>query len=168
MVADDLNTEFFAENRNASPDEYLREVANYPWTIPGVSDGGAHTKFFTGGTYPTDFITRCVRDNAWISLEEAHWKLSALPAMAAGFRNRGTLQEGAPADVIVYDLESLQVDPLEVLHDLPGGDWRRVRRASGYKAVLVNGERTIEDDRPVEGAHSGALLRHGVARTRQG
>ena len=27
-----------------------------PYTIPGVSDGGAHTKFFNGGAWTTDFL----------------------------------------------------------------------------------------------------------------
>ena len=51
--------------------------------------------------------------------------------------------------------------PTEVAHDFPGGEWRRVQRARGYRFVLVNGEVTIEDDRET-GTHSGTLLRHGA------
>jgi N-acyl-D-amino-acid deacylase len=102
-----------------------------------------------------------VREEAMCSLEHAHWRLSALPAHCAGFRDRGTLVEGAPADVVVYDLEKLECLPIEVAHDLPGGEWRRIQRASGYRAILVNGEVTIEDDRET-GTHSGRLLRHGT------
>jgi N-acyl-D-amino-acid deacylase len=47
------------------------------------------------------------------------------------------------------------------VHDLPGGEWRRVQRASGYKYILVNGEVTIRDDRQTN-ARSGRLLRHGA------
>ena len=160
-IADELRTEFFIDGFNAAPSEMLRDVARYPWAIPGVSDGGAHTKFFTGGTYPTEFLTRCARDEDMLTLEDAHWKLSALPAMAAGFRERGVIQPGAPADIVVYELERLGIHPMEVVHDLPGGDWRRVRRASGYRRVLVNGVVTIEDDRPTGATTAGALLRHG-------
>jgi len=95
------------------------------------------------------------------SLEHAHWRLSALPAHCAGFRDRGTLVEGAPADIIVYDLEQLACLPTEVAHDLPGGEWRRIQRARGYRFVLVNGDVTIEDDRET-GRHAGRLLRHGA------
>ena len=63
--------------------------------IFGVSDGGAHTKFFTGGRYPTEALIKFVRENDVMSLEEAHFRLSAHPAMCAGFKNRGTLVEGA-------------------------------------------------------------------------
>jgi N-acyl-D-amino-acid deacylase len=159
-VADDLQTVFYASPANVDRDA-LREIIDYPWILPGVSDGGAHTKFFTGGRYPTEFLSRIVREEAMCSLEHAHWRLSALPAHCAGFRDRGTLAVGAPADVVVYDLERLACLPGEVAHDLPGGEWRRIQRARGYRFVLVNGAVTIEDDRET-GVHSGRLLRHGA------
>ena len=145
-VADDLRTVFYAEPANLNRDA-LREIVDYPWVIPGVSDGGAHTKFFTGGRYPTEFLSRIVREEHMCSLEHAHWRLSALPAHCAGFRDRGTLVEGAPADIVVYDLDRLASLPTEVAHDVPGGEWRRIQRARGYRYILVNGEVTIEDDR---------------------
>jgi N-acyl-D-aspartate/D-glutamate deacylase len=160
-VADDLRTVFYAEPANVNRDA-MREIVDYTWILPGVSDGGAHTKFFTGGRYPTEFLSRIVREEAMCSLEHAHWRLSALPAHCAGFRDRGTLTPGAPADVVVYDFEKLESLPTEVAHDLPGGEWRRIQRARGYRAILVNGEVTIEDDRET-GRHSGRLLRHGAA-----
>src|SRR5262245_54177586 len=129
--------------------------------LPGVSDGGAHTKFFTGGRYPTEFLSRIVREEAMCSLEHAHWRLSALPAHCAGFRDRGTLAVGAPADVVVYDLERLACLPSEGAHGRPGGEGRRIQRARGYRFVLVNVAVTIEDDRETD-VHPGRLLRHGA------
>ena len=70
------------------------------------------------------------------------------------------LQVDAPADIVCYDYENLKVLPGEIAHDLPGGEWRRVQKASGYKYVLINGEGTIQDDEQT-GNHSGQLLRHG-------
>lgn len=160
-VADDLHTEFYAPGPNQNMD-YMKEMLDYPYLIPGVSDGGAHTKFFTGGQYPTEFLERLVREHNMLSLEEAHWRLSALPAFCAGFRDRGLLREGAPADIVVYDFEKLQVGPMEIARDLPGGEWRRVRKADGYRCIMVNGEVTIENDRQT-GATPGRLLRHGAA-----
>ncbi|HXW85274.1 MAG TPA: amidohydrolase family protein, partial [Candidatus Binataceae bacterium] len=159
-VSDSLRTEFYAPGPNQNM-EYMKEVLDYPYLIPGVSDGGAHTKFFTGGQYPTEFLERLVRERNMLSLEEAHWRLSALPASCAGFRDRGLLREGAPADVVVYDYDKLHVRDMEIARDLPGGEWRRVRKADGYRAVLVNGEVTIENDAQT-GRTSGLLLRHGA------
>ena len=160
-VQDDLRTEFYAPGPNQNMD-LMKEMLDHPYLIPGVSDGGAHTKFFTGGQYPTEFLERLVRERSMLSLEEAHWRLSALPASCAGFRDRGTLRAGAPADLVVYDFEKLHVRPMEIARDLPGGEWRRVRKAEGYRWILVNGEVTMKEGLET-GASSGHLLRHGAA-----
>ncbi len=157
VVADDLKTEFFSMPPNQSLD-HLREIIDNPYVLFGVSDGGAHTKFLTAGRFPTEALIRTVRDNQLLSLEDAHWRLSALPAQLAGIGERGVLKVGAPADLIVYDLDGLEIRPAEVAHDLPGGEWRRIQRATGYRYVLVNGEITIDDDEQMEN-YSGRLLR---------
>jgi N-acyl-D-amino-acid deacylase len=95
-----------------------------------------------------------------VSLEEAHYRMSTLPAHCAGFKDRGKLVEGAPADVVVYDYENLTLLPDEVAYDLPGGDWRRIQRAEGYRYTIVNGEVTFEDGKCTE-ATPGRLLRGG-------
>ena len=158
----DLAAEFLTPERDPN-DEWMAEMMSSPYVIPGVSDGGAHTKFFVGGSYPTDFLMWLVRDTGRLTLEEAHYRLSYLPARAAGFRDRGMLTEGAPADVVVYDLEALKIipgGPGEIVHDFPGGEWRRIKRPDGYRWILVNGEVTFEDGRET-GATPGKLLRHG-------
>jgi len=161
-VADGLRTEFFAAPPNVSLAN-LKDIIDDPYVLFGVSDGGAHTKFFTAGRYPTETLCKLVREHAMLSLEEAHWRLSALPATLAGFENRGVLRPGAPADIVVYDYDKLSVLPSEIVHDLPGGEWRRVQRARGYRYILVNGAVTIEDDRETN-VFSGRLLRHGGGR----
>ncbi len=159
VVADDLKTEFFSMPPNVGLNS-LREIMENPYVLFGVSDGGAHTKFLTAGRYPTEAIIKVARENEMLSLEETHWRLSALPAQIAGFTGRGTLQLGAPADIVVYDYENLEILPAEVVHDLPGGEWRRIQRARGYRYVLINGAVTIENDEQTH-AFSGQLLRHG-------
>jgi N-acyl-D-aspartate/D-glutamate deacylase len=121
---------------------------------------GLDTVFFTAGRYPTETLAEQVRDNQWITYEDAHRRLAALPAQLAGFRDRGVLREGSPADVVVYDPADLAVLPSEVVHDLPGGEWRRVQKARGYRAVAVNGQVTVENDELTD-IHAGKLLRHG-------
>ena len=160
-IADNLKTEFETPARNVN-EEYAAELMSSEYSIPGVSDGGAHTKFVTLGAYPTDMITWMVRDAGFMSLEEAHYRLSALPARCAGFQDRGVLSEGAPADVVVYDLNSLKMTPEKplVIHDFPAGEWRRVQYAEGYRWIMVNGEVTFEDGQCTN-ALPGRLLRHG-------
>jgi N-acyl-D-aspartate/D-glutamate deacylase len=162
-VSGDLQVEFLGPDKGSNA-EFIAEMMNDSlYAIPGVSDGGAHTKFFTGGAYTTDFLTWLVRDEQVVTLEEAHFRLSALAAHAAGFRDRGVLREGAAADVLVYDMEELAIEPQwigDVVHDLPGGEWRRVQRAKGYKNIIVNGSVTFEDGE-CTGTTPGKLLRHG-------
>ena len=130
VVADDLKTEFVGKRALDTP-ELTAEVLRSPYVIPGVSDGGAHVKFSTGGSFPTETLTWLVRDTGLLSLEEAHYKLSFLPAFFGGFRDRGFIREGAPADLVVYDIQRLNSMPSEIAHDLPGGEWRRVQRSRG-------------------------------------
>jgi len=159
-VSEDLKTEFFAPAINQNM-ELMKELIEYPYLTFGVSDGGAHTKFLTAGRFPTEGIVKYCREFGWLSLEEIHWRLSALPAFCAGFKDRGFLREGAPADIVVYDFDQLKVLPIEIVHDLPGDEWRRVQRSEGYKWIIVNGEVTFKDDH-CTGATPGKVLRHGV------
>ena len=73
----------------------------------------------------------------------------------------GTIVDGTR--VPRYRGERLAVSPEdfgEIVHDLPGGEWRRVQYALGYRAILVNGAVTFEDGQ-CTGATPGRLLRHG-------
>jgi N-acyl-D-aspartate/D-glutamate deacylase len=164
-LATDLKAEFLQPEQEFNADFNAEIINDSMYTFPGVSDGGAHTKFFTGGAFTTDFLRWIVRDEQKVTLEEAHYRMSALPAHAAGFRDRGVLREGAWADVVVYDLKGLGIEPEwigEVTHDLPGGEWRRVQRARGYRSIIVNGVETFAEDK-CTGATPGKLLRHGHA-----
>ena len=160
-VADNIKTEWAGPVLNQDVENY-REIMASPYTLPGVSDGGAHIKFITPGTYSTDMLTWMVRDSEIMTLEEAHFRLSGLTSWAARIKDRGTLREGMAADVIVYDLENLKILPSEVVHDLPANEWRRVQKAEGYRWIMVNGEVTFEDGQCTN-ATPGALLRNGVA-----
>ena len=162
-VQDGLKTSFYFEPQVSR--ELLGELVNYPYAIYGVSDGGAHTKFFTGGRYATETIEKFVRDLALLDLEQAHWHLSGLPATTLGIEGRGILRPGNAADIIVYDYDRLTVLPPEVAHDLPGDEWRRIQRAEGYRYILVNGEVTIENDKQTDVA-AGQLLRNGKSARR--
>jgi N-acyl-D-aspartate/D-glutamate deacylase len=137
--------------------DVIKQLIDDTYVLPGISDGGAHTKFLTAGNYGTGWLSKYVRDLEWLSLEDAHWRLSGLPGFCAGFGSRGTLVEGAPADIIVYDHERLSTGTQEVAQDYPGGEWRLITRPTGYRHILVNGEVIVEDDKET-GAYAGAVL----------
>ena len=158
-LEDGLHTKFVTPPQEIDMDA-MSEVANSPYALPGVSDGGAHMKFITLGRYSTEFLSLLVRDGGIMDLEQAHWRLSTYPALAAGFRDRGFLREGNPADILVYDLDALAILPSEKLHDFPAGDWRLGCKASGYRYTIVNGEITFVDGE-CTGRTPGSLLRHG-------
>jgi len=160
VVEDDLETEFFAPTQGRDTAQFTTELVDSNVVVAGVSDGGAHVKFLTAGIYPTDLLTWLVRDEKTVSLEDAHYKLSYLPAHLGGFKDRGAIREQAPADIIVYDLAKLEVLPSEVAEDLPGGEWRRIQKSKGYNWILVNGQITFEDGKPT-GALPGKFLRNG-------
>jgi len=160
VVDEDLTTEFSAETQGRETARFTTEVLNSNVVVPGVSDGGAHVKFLTAGIYPTDMLTWLVRDQKTVTLEDAHYKLSYLPAHIGGFKDRGVIREQAPADIVVYDLARLEVLPSEVAEDLPGGEWRRIQKSKGYDWILVNGAITFEDGQPT-GTLPGRFLRNG-------
>ena len=52
-VADGLNADFYTPPINQRVDHMAEMIRSSSVPIFGVSDGGAHTKFFIGGLYPT-------------------------------------------------------------------------------------------------------------------
>jgi N-acyl-D-aspartate/D-glutamate deacylase len=132
----------------------------HPATVLGGSDGGAHTKSFGLGHVPTDMLLWLDRESGLMSLEALHFHLALKVARALQLTDRGALLPGYWADVLIYDPAELWFDMerYDIVHDMPGGDWRRKGRAGGYHAVLVNGAITHRSDLPT-GAVPGQLLK---------
>ena len=131
-----------------------------PYGHVSVSDGGAHTRYLTTSTWPVEFLTYWIRDRQIMSLEQAHYKMSALPGWFADFKDRGTLRVGDWADVMVYSLDELgfQHDKMIYAHDFPGGERRIIQKPTGLRYTLVNGAVTFEGN-DCTGALPGKLLR---------
>jgi N-acyl-D-amino-acid deacylase len=155
-----LNVGFGTTMIEMDPDA-VRDVINASVALPGISDGGAHTKFVTTARFPTEVLGHWVREHELLSLEDAHWRLSAYPAQAVGLRDRGFLAEGKAADVIVYDPDTVDALPQERLFDYPADEWRLVQKAVGYERIIVNGVTTFIDGECTQ-ATPGRLLRHGT------
>ena len=166
LVATKMDADFLLMGEALSRDtEEVAKVISHPRILPGNSDGGAHPKFWSGGQYSTDQIMWMVRESGSMTLEELHAKLSWLPAQVLGLHRRGALLEGYAADLYVYDFDELDYKQGSYDQDsiLPNGDWRRVVRAKGIDAVVVNGVRIMKPGSVATGAFPGRLLANGGA-----
>jgi N-acyl-D-amino-acid deacylase len=105
----------------------------------------------TYGSYPR-ILGQFVRDEAILGLEDAIWKMTGGPAARLGLEDRGTLRDGSAADLVVFDLATVQS---HATYDEPR------QFPSGIEHVVVNGELVVD-----EGAHTGArpgrALRRGA------
>ena len=158
---EDLRTVFSSAPSAGTDPEAMAEVLNHPYTHPCVSDGGAHVRYETIGTWPVHFLTRWVRDLQVVSLEKAHYKMSGLPAFITGMRDRGILKEGYAADIIVYDQAKLgfMYDKPTFDDDFPGEERRIIQKAVGIRYTIVNGVATFTEGTVCTDATPGKLLR---------
>lgn len=141
-------------------DETLARRITSPYSHISLSDGGAHIRYLTLSTWPVHFLSYWARDKQLVTLEQAHYKMSALPAWLANFKGRGTLRVGDWADIMVYDLDQLGYVYKKPAYaaDFPGDEWRRIQKPTGMRYILVNGAVTFEDNECTR-ALPGKLLR---------
>ena len=139
---------------------YRTDQLNDPYAHISVSDGGAHTRFLTLSCWPVYWLSFWIRDQELMSLEQAHYKMSLLPAWLADFRGRGTIRVGDWADIIVYNLDELGFvyDRPIFANDFPGGERRIIQKHRGLRYTIVNGTVTFEGN-DCTGALPGRLLR---------
>ena len=132
-----------------SEDNIAKKVA-LPWVSFG-SDGGAFAPegvFLNRSTHPRAYgnfarvIGKYVRDEKVLTMEEAIRKLTSLPAANLKIRDRGSLQEGMFADIVIFD-------PATVTDHATFAEPHQL--ATGVNHVFVNGVHTIKD-----GGHTGA------------
>ena len=140
-------------------EENLKELYTWPFVMLG-SDAGVrsadgptrvgkpHPRAF--GT-PARFLARYVREAGVVSLAEGIRKLTSLPAQRIGLAQRGRLQKGYFADVVVLDPETVSdratfEDPFQY--------------SVGFAHVLVNGVPVIRAGEHT-GARPGRIVRRG-------
>ena len=93
-------------------------------------------------------------------MEEAIHLLTDQPAQLYGLVERGRLQTGWCADVVVVDPATVATDDVGMRFDLPGDAGRLYAGARGIDHVLVNGEPIVEDGE-LTAARPGSVLRSG-------
>lgn len=159
-IADGLETYFRIAGPVDMDESRLERILKSPATLVGISDGGAHLQTFAGGDYTSYFLAHWVREKGAFTLEEGVAALSSRVAEFLGLTDRGTLEVGKAADVVVFDPETVEPLALQTLDDIPGGGTRMTKNAAGIPWVLVNGQPVIEEGQPTA-AIPGAVLGRG-------
>ncbi|WP_240138970.1 N-acyl-D-amino-acid deacylase family protein [Streptomyces sp. MUM 178J] len=159
---DELRTVLWPMPADNDPDswELRRRTWQHEDVLLGGSDAGAHLDRMCGAPYTTRFLGDCLRGRRLVGLEEAVRMLTDDPARLFGLRERGRIQEGFHADLVLFDPERIDAGPATLVHDLPGDSPRLDARAVGIASVRVNGVETVRNDR-VTGAIPGRVLRSG-------
>jgi N-acyl-D-aspartate/D-glutamate deacylase len=162
VVADELRTGLRPPIGESEEDWELRaKVWQDPRTVVGGSDAGAHLDMMCGAIYSTSMLGDGVRARNLLSWEEAVRQLTDVPARLYGLRERGRLQEGWWADIVVLDPERVGHGPERTRDDLPGGASRLYAEGVGIEHVIVNGEE-IARAGEFSGVLPGAVLRSGT------
>jgi N-acyl-D-amino-acid deacylase len=132
-------------------EENVKRQIQLPYMSFGSDAGSMATEgvFLKSSTHPRAFgnfarlLAKYVRDEQVISLEEAIHKLTGLPASNLKIPNRGILKVNNHADVVVFNLDSIQ--------DYATFE-KPMQYATGVNHVFVNGTQVLEN-----GNHTGAL-----------
>jgi N-acyl-D-aspartate/D-glutamate deacylase len=135
----------------------VETALRFPWTSIG-SDAGAALSADQGDglglPHPRAYgnhvrvISRYVKERGLITLEEAVRKMTSWPATRMRLANRGSIKEGHWADVVIFDLATLDD---RATYEQP------TLYPTGIEWVLVNGAVTIERGRHT-GARAGMVL----------
>ena len=149
-VEEDLATVFSLGEINMDT-EAVAQILGSPYAVVGLSDGGAHVQFHSNVSNPTRLLGYWVREKGIMSLELAVRRLTFDSASAFGIYDRGLLQPGMAADLVIFDPDTVRPVPEDVVHDFPSNGWRMRELAEGIHYTVVNGEVLME-----KGTHTGS------------
>ncbi|HEY2684704.1 MAG TPA: D-aminoacylase [Steroidobacteraceae bacterium] len=125
----------------------IKAFYQQPWVMV-ASDGGLGSDHPRGaGTFPR-VLGVFVREKHWLTLPQAIRKMTSLPAKRLGWKDRGILREGAFADLVLFD-------PNSVIDRATFADPAKL--PSGIMRVFVNGVVVWQDGRPT-GSRPGRVL----------
>jgi N-acyl-D-aspartate/D-glutamate deacylase len=126
----------------------------------GGSDAGAHLDMFNTFALTTQLLGEAVRERGVYSLERGVQRITSEQADAFGLKDRGRIAEGAHADLVVFDPDTIDCGPIAMRNDLPGGESRLYGDAIGIHHVIVNGVPVAQANAPT-GRKGGRMLRSG-------
>ena len=132
-------------------DEDLINILLDPYTMigsDGVPASGANPHPRLYGCFPK-ILGKYVRDEKLLSLEDAVYKMTGLPAKKFNLNDRGTIETGKVADLVIFDPETIE--------DLATYDNPRVY-PKGIKHVVVNGNFVVENSKHT-GSRVGEIIK---------
>jgi N-acyl-D-amino-acid deacylase len=136
-------------------EEVVSQVVKKPYTAIGsdsIADGSRRPHPRAFGTFPR-VLGEYVRERKEMSLGEALWKMSALPAEQFYLKNRGKIKPGYYADLVLFDAGEIKDRATyEKPKEMP----------QGVKWVFVNGQPAVEKGKPT-GRKSGRFLKPAEA-----
>jgi N-acyl-D-amino-acid deacylase len=119
-----------------------------------LSAGAPHPRAY--GTFPR-VLGRYVREQGLLTWEEAIHKMTGLPAARLGLRDRGTVREGACADLVVFDPDTIaDTATYAQPHQYP----------EGIHHVLVSGRFVVHDGIQTEDLPGRILKGRGKSRAK--
>jgi N-acyl-D-amino-acid deacylase len=126
----------------------IKAFYQQPWVMV-ASDGGIGARHPRGaGTFPR-VLGLYVREKHWLTLPEAIRKMTSLPAKRVGWQDRGIIREGAFADLVLFNPNTvIDRSTFSSPFALP----------TGVEKVFVNGTLVWSSDKPT-GARPGRVLR---------
>jgi N-acyl-D-aspartate/D-glutamate deacylase len=162
VLADELRTVLWPEPPDNDDGSWKMRVAAWEsdHALLGGSDAGAHLDRMCGAPYTTEFLGDCLRGRRLWPLERAVQALSDSPARLFGLRDRGRIEVGYHADLVLLDPETVGAGEIHERADLPGESKRLFAESTGIVRVLVNGETIVADGRATESL-PGRILRSG-------
>jgi N-acyl-D-amino-acid deacylase len=133
---------------NSMNEQDVKNFYQQPWAMVS-SDGGIGSRHPRGtGTF-TRVLGRFVRENNWLTLEEAVRKMSAFPAQRLGLKDRGTIKKGMKADLVLFDRDRV-IDRATFTEPQ--------NFSEGIETVFVNGQKVWENGKTT-GNLPGEILR---------
>jgi len=133
-------------------DEDVKRIMQYPFNM-FASDASIRI-YGQGAPHPRGYgtnarvLSKYVRDEKVISLEEAVRRMTSLPAQKFGLKDRGLLREGYAADIVIFDENNVQdLSTFAQPHAY----------SRGFIYVIVNGQLVVENEHHL-GTRSGKTL----------
>ena len=159
-LSEDLGTHFVGKFFN-NHDEGVAPSLKHPASVITLSDAGAHLNYMCDAGFGLYFLSHWVRDTGHFTLSEGIRKITSEPADRFRIPERGRLQVGLPADMLLFDPATVGVSKPLSRQDLPGGGSRMIRTATGVYGVWVNGVKVHDGHNYVDHSQGpGQVLDH--------